>query len=211
MPPGPVHSPGPLLCTLLSTSYQPPFPSIFGIYSVNAGLLRTSLPFRHQITDTLVSIKTTRFSAFSRYRRGAKLRSLYTVEAERRLNMTHAQTNSGDGAVKVLIADDSLLVCVRLMSVLSKLDGLELAGYTRDAASAIESVSRLKPDIVAIMLTNLSHQQYRKKCMDAGADFFFDKSTEFFEMAELFEHLAQRTHSLTSIGTVGGAANQAAR
>lgn len=139
--------------------------------------------------------------------------------------------------MKVLIADDSLLVCVRLMLVLSKLDGLELAGYTRDAASAIESVSRLKPDIVildiqmiggsgidvlrivkrnqpgiiAIMLTNLSHQQYRKKCMDAGADFFFDKSTEFFEMAELFEHLAQRTHSLTSIGTVGGAANQAAR
>ena len=139
--------------------------------------------------------------------------------------------------MKVFIADDSLLVCVRLMSVLSKLNGLELVGYTRDAASTIESVSRLRPDIVildiqmlggsgidvlqivkrnqpgiiAIMLTNLSHPQYRKKCMDAGADFFFDKSTQFFEMAELFEQLAQRAQSLTSIGNAGALPNQAAQ
>jgi DNA-binding NarL/FixJ family response regulator len=29
------------------------------------------------------------------------------------------------------------------------------------------------------MLTNYPYPQYRKKCIEAGADYFFDKSTEF--------------------------------
>jgi DNA-binding NarL/FixJ family response regulator len=29
------------------------------------------------------------------------------------------------------------------------------------------------------MLANYPYPQYRKKCMEAGADFFFDKSSEF--------------------------------
>jgi DNA-binding NarL/FixJ family response regulator len=40
---------------------------------------------------------------------------------------------------------------------------------------------------MVIMLTNYPYPQYRKKCADAGADFFFDKSTEFDKIAEVFK------------------------
>ena len=35
------------------------------------------------------------------------------------------------------------------------------------------------------MLTNYPYPQYKKKCMDAGADFFFDKSREFEKVIEV--------------------------
>jgi len=40
-----------------------------------------------------------------------------------------------------------------------------------------------------VMLTNYPYPQYRKKCMDAGADYFFDKSNEFHKVAELLQRL----------------------
>ena len=43
----------------------------------------------------------------------------------------------------------------------------------------LEHIKKLHKGIVTIMLTNYPINQFRKKCFDAGADFFFDKSTEF--------------------------------
>lgn len=36
-----------------------------------------------------------------------------------------------------------------------------------------------------IMLTSYPYQKYRKKCMEAGADCFFDKSREFGKVMEV--------------------------
>src|SRR5438105_2146178 len=105
-------------------------------------------------------------------------------------------------AMRVLIADDSGLVRDRLTVMLSEEAGIEIIGEAEDAFSAIESIQTHSPDVVildihmagfasgiyvlerikklsnapiVIMLTNYSHSQYRKRCADAGADYFFDK------------------------------------
>ncbi len=91
--------------------------------------------------------------------------------------------------------------------MLSKLKDVEVVGQAEDGLQAIDSIRKLKPDAVVldiqmpkgsgievlqkikigepsptvIMLTNYPYPQYRKRCMDAGADFFFDKSAEFDE------------------------------
>jgi DNA-binding NarL/FixJ family response regulator len=43
---------------------------------------------------------------------------------------------------------------------------------------------------VVIVLTAFPYPQYRKKCLQAGAKYFFDKSTEFEQVAEVIEQLA---------------------
>lgn len=117
--------------------------------------------------------------------------------------------------MKIFIADDSTIVRERLIDMLSGLKDLEVVGQAEDGLQAIDSIRRLKPDAVVldiqmpngsgidvlqnikmegptpivIILTNYSYSQYRKRCMDAGADFFFDKSTEFEEAMKVLEGL----------------------
>lgn len=117
--------------------------------------------------------------------------------------------------MKIFIADDSVLVCKRLVNLLENLAGVTIVGLAHDAPDALRSIERLKPDAVIldismpngsgidvlhklksekpapliIMLTNYSFPQYRRKCMDAGADYFFDKSTEFEKVVDVFNEL----------------------
>jgi len=119
--------------------------------------------------------------------------------------------------MKVFIVDDSEVVCERLTAMLSELPGIEIVGQAQDAAKAISSVRKLQPDAaildirlpasngievfktikkgnsapMTIILTNYPYDQYRKKCMEAGADFFFDKTTEFDRLTELFKKSIQ--------------------
>jgi CheY-like chemotaxis protein len=39
------------------------------------------------------------------------------------------------------------------------------------------------------MLTAFAYPQYRRKCLEAGADFFLDKTTEFERVAEVLRQL----------------------
>lgn len=129
--------------------------------------------------------------------------------------------------MKVFIADDSEVVCQRLVDILSELPGIEIVGQAGDVAEAIKSIQELHPDAVvldirmaggsgidvlksikkseptpvAIMLTNYPYAQYRKRCMDEGADFFFDKSSEFERVAEVIGQLAEDSHTETSRDT----------
>jgi len=126
-----------------------------------------------------------------------------------------------ESVVKVFIADDSEVVCQRLIDMLVELPGIEIVGQAGDAAEAIKSIQKLHPDAVvldirmiggsgigvlkgikksepntvAIMLTNYPYAQYRKKCMNEGADYFFDKSSEFEKVAEVIRHLAEDSHN----------------
>ena len=106
---------------------------------------------------------------------------------------------------KVFIVDDSPVVRERLATLLSDLPSVEIVGQAEIAFEAISATRRLKPDVMlldismpggsgihvlemvkkerpaplVIMLTNFAHEQYRQKCLQLGADYFFDKSTEF--------------------------------
>lgn len=119
--------------------------------------------------------------------------------------------------MKVFIADDSAPVRERLKNMLSELEGVEVIGQAQDAVEATKSILELKPDVAildirmpggsgidtlrnikrvtpaprVIMLTNYPYPQYRKRCMDAGADFFFDKSSEFHKVIEVLKQMMQ--------------------
>jgi len=41
------------------------------------------------------------------------------------------------------------------------------------------------------MFTNYPYSQYRKKCEETGADFFFDKSTEFHKITDVLKKISQ--------------------
>ncbi|MCI0486105.1 MAG: response regulator transcription factor [Blastocatellia bacterium] len=115
----------------------------------------------------------------------------------------------------VFITDDSPIVRERLVDMLSELERIEIAGEAGDAQEAIDSIRQLKPDVVildiqmpggsgiavlqhikrarpapiVIMFTNYPYPLFRKKCMDEGADFFFDKSTQFDEVIKVLREL----------------------
>ena len=122
--------------------------------------------------------------------------------------------------MKVFIADDSELVRERLKAMLSELTEIEIIGQAQDGIEATSSIRKLKPDVVildirmpggsgiqvlqnikkdkqapiVIILTNYPYPQYRKKCMEVGADFFFDKSTEFEKIPEVLKRFIKDSH-----------------
>ena len=128
-----------------------------------------------------------------------------------------------EGIVKVFIADDSEVVRQRLIDIFAEISGIEIVGQARDAAEAIGSIQKLRPDAVVldvrmiggsgidvlkrvkksepctvvIMLTNYPYAQYRKRCMAEGADYFFDKSAEFEKVAEVVKQLAEDSRNRT--------------
>jgi DNA-binding NarL/FixJ family response regulator len=108
-----------------------------------------------------------------------------------------------------------------LVILLADLVGVELVGQAGNGAEVISAIQRLKPDVVildihmpgnsgfevlqnikqdqaapmVIILTNYPYSVYRQKCLQAGADFFLDKSTEFDQIPELLEQYKRSSKS----------------
>ena len=108
----------------------------------------------------------------------------------------------------VLIIDDSALIRRHVVQILSELKGIRIVGEAADAAEGLELARKLRPDVVTLdvrmpgasgltvvaqikqvepspivmVLTNYPYPTYRKRATEAGADFFFDKSTEFHKV-----------------------------
>jgi DNA-binding NarL/FixJ family response regulator len=125
--------------------------------------------------------------------------------------------SSASRNVKVFIADDSTIVRERLGTMLDELAGIDLVGQAGNVGQAINAVRRLKPDAVildirmpggsginvlqaikqavpaplVIVLTNYPYPIYRERCLQVGADFFLDKSTEFDQIPALLGRLKQ--------------------
>src|SRR5262245_32785893 len=100
---------------------------------------------------------------------------------------------------RIFIVDDSPVVRDRLNCLISDLPGNEVVGESEIAFEAVHAIRRLKPDVVVldismpggsgmyvlesvkrqrpcptiIMLTNFASDQYRQKCQQLGADYFF--------------------------------------
>ncbi len=118
--------------------------------------------------------------------------------------------------LKLFIADDSEAILESLSDLLVEIRGLEIIGHARNASQAIERIKKSKPDvaildirmpggsgihvletikaykntILVIMLTAYPYPQYRQKCEEMGAEYFFDKSTEFHRVQEVLTELA---------------------
>ena len=119
--------------------------------------------------------------------------------------------------LRILIADDSTFIRERLPAMLLDIPGIEVVGQAKNGAEALNLAQELNPDVVildirmprmtgievlqklkkdktapvVIMLTSYPYPQYREKCQEAGADFFFDKSTDFDKLFSLLKELRQ--------------------
>ena len=117
--------------------------------------------------------------------------------------------------MRVFIAENSSIIRERLAALLSDLQGVEIIGYAEDVSEAVASIRLLRPDVVildiqmpggsgfsvlrdiraselpavVIIFTNDPFPQYRRRFIDAGADFFLDKSAEFEKLLDIFKGL----------------------
>lgn len=120
--------------------------------------------------------------------------------------------------MKVFIVEDSHVVYGRLVTMLQELKGIEIIGHSQHVHETIAALQRLKPEVVildiqmpggsgldvlhhikqdqasprVIILTNSPYPQYRKRCLEAGADFFFDKSIEFLKVVEVLNQFINK-------------------
>jgi DNA-binding NarL/FixJ family response regulator len=126
------------------------------------------------------------------------------------------ETRSAAPTLKVFIVEDALPIRERLVELMEEIDGAAVAGFAETPADAIAGILATRPDcvvldyqllggtgvevmravglkvpgIVFVVLTNHATPQYRRLCLEAGARWFLDKSTEFRKIKEVIAGLA---------------------
>jgi DNA-binding NarL/FixJ family response regulator len=119
--------------------------------------------------------------------------------------------------MRVIIADDSRVLRERLVASLSEIESVTVVGEEESAPRVVEAVKNLRPDLVIMdikmaggdgiealkhikkeahppvvaMFTNHPYLQYRKRCFDAGADFFLYKPNEFPRLLDVVKKLSK--------------------
>jgi len=110
--------------------------------------------------------------------------------------------------MNVFVVEDSAAMRQRLIAALEELPGVRVTGWSDRADNAIEAIRRLEPHFVVLdlqlvqgngmsvlgalraldrtptvaILTNYTQPQYRRRCAELGADFFFDKSADLDDL-----------------------------
>ena len=123
--------------------------------------------------------------------------------------------------IKVFLADDSLIVREHLVTMLTEVTEVEIVGQAENVPDAINGIGKLQPDLVILdirmpggsgidvlekikqeeirplvmILTNYPYFGYRQRCLNAGADYFLDKSKEFDQIPIVIERFAQEAKS----------------
>ncbi len=118
--------------------------------------------------------------------------------------------------INIFIVDDSEIVRDRITSMLSEVPAVDIVGYADNLLSAMKGIIKSNPDVVimdilliggsgiqvlknirrkkitakVIMLTNYAQEEYREKCFEEGADYFFDKSIEFDRVINVITKLS---------------------
>jgi two-component system response regulator DevR len=126
-------------------------------------------------------------------------------------------------ALRIFVVEDSAVVREMPLSPLQAIPGDEVIGYAGSAPDAIDALIPVRPDVVltdfglesgtaldvlaairanslpttVIVLTNQASDAYRSACMDAGADYFLDKSYQFPQLASIVEGLEFSRHAQT--------------
>ena len=122
---------------------------------------------------------------------------------------------------RILIVDDSAVVRERLIELLAGLEGMAVLGQAVDADNVRELTRKLQPDVIivdvqmrkgrginllrevkrmdpapqVIVLTNEAYPEIRSRCLASGADYFFDKSTEYHQMVAVLSGVPVRSPS----------------
>ncbi|MFC2168326.1 response regulator [Acidobacteriota bacterium] len=118
---------------------------------------------------------------------------------------------------RICIVDDSKVLCTHLLEKFLEFEDLDIVGIAHNYSDAIKQINLTKPDATildiqmpggsgigileyikktrasnkVIIFTNYPYPQYRQRCMEAGADFFFDKHTEFNELFNIVKRIIE--------------------
>lgn len=127
--------------------------------------------------------------------------------------------------MRLYIADDNVGFRARLTAVLGGIPGITIVGEARDVAGAIAGIRKTKPDTAVldirmpggsgidvlsaikrgkggptvIMLTIGTRNEYEGVCLDAGADYFFEKSSDLQKMVSLLTAMAAKTQVRSAV------------
>jgi DNA-binding NarL/FixJ family response regulator len=120
--------------------------------------------------------------------------------------------------MKIVIADDSALLRNSIQESLKDINNIEIVGQANNGTEALEIINEKIPDFILLdirmpglngievlkkirgnlnkakvcIFTNYPYSQYRTRCMEEGADYFFDKNINFQEVKNLIAQLAQK-------------------
>jgi DNA-binding NarL/FixJ family response regulator len=142
------------------------------------------------------------------------------VRAGIALHTDGMQSAPSEAEMNVFIVEDSASIRERLAALLGGIEGVTVVGQAETPSEALEGILRTRPDSVVldihlvggtgievlrqahlqiprtvfIVLTNYPNAQYRRICMEAGAAYFFDKSSEIAKVREVIEGLGATRH-----------------
>ncbi len=120
--------------------------------------------------------------------------------------------------LSVVVVDDSVVVRERLVELLNGLSGVEVVGLAGGVDEArrvlretrprvvlvdiripggsgfdvLQEAKALHPAPLVIILTSFPYPQFRKKCLEMGADHFLDKSLEFERVPEIVTAMVEQ-------------------
>lgn len=125
-----------------------------------------------------------------------------------------------DDMVRVYLVEDSPIVRDFVIEAVSENPAVQVIGHAETEMDAIAGIMKGKPDVVildihlrkgnglsvlrslkqmilpafplVIVLTNYGVGHYQNRCMELGADYFLDKSTQFERVTELLAELARK-------------------
>jgi DNA-binding NarL/FixJ family response regulator len=129
--------------------------------------------------------------------------------------------------MKVFLVDDSQAVRERLGEMIACISDIELVACADNEDDAIEGILKFLPEVVimdlillcgsgigvlrrlrllalttrVIVLTNSSAPCYRERCLELGADYFFDKSHEISKLEALLIQMAGSFNHSIKIST----------
>jgi len=120
--------------------------------------------------------------------------------------------------LRVIIVEDSAIIRARLAESLGEMPNVEIVGQVETEAEALALLKEARWDAAVldlqlkqgtglgvlkslahgarpantkiIVFTNYAFPQYRDRSLSFGADFFFDKSREFYRVREVLADLA---------------------
>ena len=122
--------------------------------------------------------------------------------------------------MKIFIVDNSKTGWKRIRNLLDTVSDVELTGSDVNTNETLHNIEAVKPDVLildidmplkkgiellhqlirehaflaVIVLTDASSSFFRRKCIEAGARFFFDKATEFDKVPQAIEILQRDLH-----------------
>lgn len=125
----------------------------------------------------------------------------------------------------VFLVEDSPAIRARLAATIRGIEGAKLVGEAGSVGAAIEGIRSTRPSAVILdlqledgsgldvlravypdapglhvaVLTNYATDQHRRACMDAGAEYFLDKSSDFPRIREIVRRWVARPEDTASI------------